>query len=207
MALLAAIAACTHAFHGITNAALRHRMTGLWHPGYSSAQATYDLQRLRRNGLLTRDPGTHRYQLTHHGRRLATLFTRVGARVLVPTLTQLADSTRPPRGSPARLVAASRAYDHELDQLLKHHRAAARPNFAEVSRKGPAKRGQSGCPPRGIPEGALGDAPDLPLGAPTRATACTRAARCIAWRLELRLWRKEPGCPLRSAALALPAEA
>jgi hypothetical protein len=125
MALLASIAACAHAFDGITNAALRDRMTGLWQPGYSSTQATYDLGRLCRNGLLTRDSGAHRYQLTDHGRRIATLFTRVGARIVVPTLTQLVDPTRPPRGSPARLVAASRAYDHELAQLLKHERVTA----------------------------------------------------------------------------------
>jgi hypothetical protein len=124
MALLASIAACAHAFDGITNAALRQRMTGLWQPGYSSAQATYDLGRLCRNGLLHREPGAHRYRLTGHGRRIAALFTRVGARVVVPTLTQLADLTQPPRGSPAPLVAASRAYDHALDQLLEHEHLA-----------------------------------------------------------------------------------
>jgi hypothetical protein len=125
MALLASIAASAHAFDGITKAALRHRMTGLWRPGYSSAQATHDLARLCRNGLRARQPGAHRYRLTRHGQRIATLFTRVGARIVVPTLTQLAHHTRPPRGAPAALVAASRAYDHELDQLLKHEHAAA----------------------------------------------------------------------------------
>ena len=125
MALLASIAACAHAFDGITNAALRQRMTGLWRPGYSSAQATYDLARLRRNGLLARDPGTHRYQLTGHGRRIAVLFTRVGARIVVPTLTQLQQADRPPRGSPARLVAASRTYDRELASILQHQNIAA----------------------------------------------------------------------------------
>ena len=93
-------------------------------PDYSSAQATYDLGRLCRNGLLARDPGAHRYRLTRHGQRIATLFTRVGARIVVPTLTQLADLTRPPRGSPAALVAASRAYDRELHHLLQHQRVA-----------------------------------------------------------------------------------
>ncbi|MPZ71111.1 MAG: hypothetical protein GEU71_16535 [Actinobacteria bacterium] len=125
MALLASVAACGHAFDGITNAALRTRMTGLWQPAYSSAQATYDLGRLRRNGMLARDPGANRYHVTEHGRRIATLFTRVGARIVVPTLTQLQDPTRPPRGSPARLVAASRAYDQELDKLLKRENLAA----------------------------------------------------------------------------------
>ena len=60
MALLALVAACAHAFEGITNAALRQRMTGLWQPRYSSAQASYDLARLCRNGLLARDPGANR---------------------------------------------------------------------------------------------------------------------------------------------------
>lgn len=125
MALLASIAACGHAFDGITNAGLRERMTGLWQPDYSTAQATYDLGRLCRNGLLAREPGANRYSVTKHGRTIATLFTRVGARIVVPTLTQLQHHSRPPRGSPAGLVAASRAYDHELEKLLKHENIAA----------------------------------------------------------------------------------
>ncbi len=125
MALLASISAFTHVLGGITNAALRTRMTALWKPSYSTSQATYDLGRLCRNGILTRDPHTNRYRTTHHGRAIASLFTRLGARVVVPTLTQLLTPAKPPRGTPAAVVTAWRTYDHELNKLLQHQRLAA----------------------------------------------------------------------------------
>jgi hypothetical protein len=118
MALLASISAFTHVLGGITNAALRARMAALWQPGYTTSQATYDLGRLTRNGFLTRDPHTNRYRITPHGQRIAHLFTRVAARIVVPTLTQLLNPARPPRGTPAPLITAWRTYEQELTKLL-----------------------------------------------------------------------------------------
>ena len=54
---------------------------------YTSRQATYDLRRLRRKGLIERQPHSHRYQLTARGRRVAVLFTKTYGRVLAPGLT------------------------------------------------------------------------------------------------------------------------
>ena len=51
---------------------------------YSSRQATYDLRRLKRKGLIDRLSGHHRYQLTPLARRVAVLFTKVYGRVLAP---------------------------------------------------------------------------------------------------------------------------
>lgn len=124
MALLASISAFTHVLGGITNAALRTRMAALWKPGYSTSQATYDLGRLCRNDLLARDPHTNRYRTTTHGHAIASLFTRLSARIVVPTLTQLLAPAKPPRGSPAAVVTAWRTYDHELTTLLHHELAA-----------------------------------------------------------------------------------
>jgi len=125
MALLASIGAFTHVLDGITNAALRARMAALWKPGYSTSQATYDLGRLCRKGLLARDVGTNRYRTTNHGRAIAGLFTRLAARVVVPALTQLLAPAKPPRGTPAPLVTAWRSYEHELNKLIDHHALAA----------------------------------------------------------------------------------
>ena len=47
---------------------------------YTSRQATYDLRRLARNGLIARIDGTHRYELTTLGRRVAVLFTKTYGR-------------------------------------------------------------------------------------------------------------------------------
>ena len=56
---------------------------------YTARQATYDLRRLRRKGLITRLPRSQRYQLTPLGRRVAVLFTKAHGRVLAPGLALL----------------------------------------------------------------------------------------------------------------------
>jgi len=60
---------------------------------YSSAQASYDLRRLRLKGLIVRNPHTHTYQLTEWGIRCTAFFTKLYERLyrpgLVSTLTNL----------------------------------------------------------------------------------------------------------------------
>ena len=64
VALLGAVCAFDTVFDGLTNAALRVRMAAvLYDAAYSSAQATYDLRRLRLKGIIERVPGRHRYQV------------------------------------------------------------------------------------------------------------------------------------------------
>jgi len=56
---------------GITNKSLRALMTGLLGGAtYTMNQASYDLARLRVNGLITRIPGKNRYRPTGDGLRL-----------------------------------------------------------------------------------------------------------------------------------------
>jgi hypothetical protein len=50
---------------------------------------TYDLRRLRLHGMIQRIPGTHRYQVTETGLRVALFFTRVHARLFRPALSEL----------------------------------------------------------------------------------------------------------------------
>lgn len=118
MALLASIASFTHVTTGLTNKSLRVLMADLYHPDYNSRQATYDLRRLRLKGLIERIPGTHTYQITPHGRAIATFFTRLATRIIVPGLTTLTASAQPPRQTPSPLRVAWRNYDSELRKLI-----------------------------------------------------------------------------------------
>ena len=72
---------------GITNKSLRALMTGLLGAPYSMAQASYDLARLRRNGLITRRPHANTYDLTPDGLAFAIFYTKVHDRVLAPLFT------------------------------------------------------------------------------------------------------------------------
>ena len=47
-------------------------------------QASYDLARLRVNGLITRIPGKNRYRLTDDGLRFAIFYTKLHDRLLRP---------------------------------------------------------------------------------------------------------------------------
>ncbi len=51
---------------------------------YRTTQASYDLARLARNGLITRRPHTNTYDLTAEGLRFAIFYTKVHGRVLTP---------------------------------------------------------------------------------------------------------------------------
>jgi len=118
MALLASICSFEHVTGGLTNKGLREHMADLYDPGYTSRQATYDLRRLRLKGLIERVPGTHTYLITPHGRSIATFFTRLSVRVVVPGLIALDEATRPPRKAPSSLRTAWRTYDAELRTLI-----------------------------------------------------------------------------------------
>ena len=115
-ALAGAIAAMLFTVTGITNKTLRGLMTGLLHRPYSMNQASYDLSRLARNGLITRVPGRNRYTLTRDGLLFAHFYTRVYDHVLRPLMAP----DRP--NAPPELAAAL----DTLDQLATDHIARAR---------------------------------------------------------------------------------
>lgn len=68
MAILAALVGFCYLVAGFTNRTLVERVRALLATPYTCRQATYDLRRLRRKGLITKVPGAHRYQLTRVGR-------------------------------------------------------------------------------------------------------------------------------------------
>jgi hypothetical protein len=125
VAVLAAIVGFTHLLAGFDNPTLVRQVATLLDSPYSSRQATYDLRRLKRKGLIIRLPGHHRYQLTPLGRRVAVLFTKTYGRVLTPGLATL--DPRLPADLSARspLATAWRRLDRSLDQFINDALAAA----------------------------------------------------------------------------------
>lgn len=87
--LLTALVGFGFTVAGFANHQLVELMGGMLDGPYTSRQATYDLRRLRRKGLIERIPHTHRYQLTSLGRRVAVLFTKTYLRILTPGLALL----------------------------------------------------------------------------------------------------------------------
>jgi len=125
MALMAAITGFCHLIAGFDNPALVQRMRALLDPGYCARQATYDLRRLRRKQIISRIPGSHRYQLTPAGRAVAVLFTKAYGRILGPGLAAL-DPCLPgdiTRRTP--LALAWKQLTTQLDLFISHGLAPA----------------------------------------------------------------------------------
>jgi hypothetical protein len=108
-ALAGALCHTLHAVTAITNKSLRAVMTGLLGQGYSMNRASYDLTRLRRNGLITRVEGRNLYQLTNDGLAFAIFYTKVHNRVLRPLM-----ATNTPQAPPP-LRAALRTIDQHIN--------------------------------------------------------------------------------------------
>jgi hypothetical protein len=116
-ALAGASANLLFAVTDITNKSLRALMTGLLGTPYSMNQASYDLARLRLNGLITRVPDHNRYTLTLDGIQFAIFYTKVHDRILRPLL-----ATRDQPHPPPELRAALRVIDQAIDQRVAHAR-------------------------------------------------------------------------------------
>jgi hypothetical protein len=125
MALMAATAGFCHLIAGFDNRGLVARMRALLDAGYSSRHATYDLRRLRRKQIITRTPGTHRYQLTPVGRAVAVLFTKAYGRILGPGLAVLDPQLPPGLAVRSPLALAWKDLLRELDHFIDHGLAPA----------------------------------------------------------------------------------
>jgi hypothetical protein len=114
-ALAGALCTTALAVSGITNKSLRALMTGLLGaPTYSMNQASYDLARLRLNGLITRIPGKNRYRLTSDGLRFAIFYTKVHDRLLRPLLA-------------ARPATLTKRFAHHRHSHSRNHRPGSSP--------------------------------------------------------------------------------
>jgi hypothetical protein len=79
-------------------------MTGLLGASYSMNRASYDLTRLRRNGLITRIQGRNLYRLTDDGLAFAIFYTKVHNRVLRPLMATAAPQAPPPVRAALRTI-------------------------------------------------------------------------------------------------------
>jgi hypothetical protein len=115
MALTGAL--CLHLFAvtGVTNKSLRALTTRLLGTSYSTSQMTYDLRRLRLNGLIKRVEHTHTYTLTPDGQRLAIFYTKLHDRLLRPLLA--ADQPQAPPELRQALNTINRHVDSYIDRV------------------------------------------------------------------------------------------
>jgi len=119
-ALAGALANMLFATTAITNKSLRALMTGLLGTPYSMNQASYDLARLRLNGLITRVPDHNRYTPTPDGQQFAIFYTKIHDRVLRPLL-----AARDQPHAPPELRAALHTIDQTINRRLAHARLPA----------------------------------------------------------------------------------
>jgi hypothetical protein len=120
MALLGALCVGLNAL-GFTNRSLRAQVShllGVPTTGYSVNQASYDLARLRLNGLIGRRPGTNTYDLTPDGQRVAIFYTKVHDRLLRPLLA----ADQPP--APPEIRGALTTIDRHVHSQVTNARFA-----------------------------------------------------------------------------------
>ncbi len=114
MALLGALCIALNAL-GFTHRSLRAQVSHLLCATYTTNQMSYDLARLRLNGLVERREHTNTYDLTPDGQRVAIFYTKVHDHLLRPLIA--ADS--PP--APHDLRQALRTIDRHVHDYT--HRA------------------------------------------------------------------------------------
>jgi len=121
MALAGALCQTLLAATGFTNKNLRVLIAGLLGSTYTPGQMTYDLRRLRLNGLIRRLPHTNRYTLTEDGIRIAVFYTKVYNRLLLP-LTAANQPQAPPELR-AALATITRHVDDYANRARMPHAA------------------------------------------------------------------------------------
>jgi hypothetical protein len=94
MALLGALCAGLSAL-GFTHRSLRARVSHLLGAAYTTNQMSYDLARLRLNGLIERLEHTNTYVPTSEGQRIAVFYTKLHDRLLRPLLAANAPPAPP----------------------------------------------------------------------------------------------------------------
>src|SRR5664280_1100859 len=115
MALLGALCFALNAV-GFTHRSLRAHVNQLLGAAYNTNQMSYDLARLRINGLIERREHTNTYDLTPDGQRVAVFYTKVHDRLLRPLIA----ADRPP--APAELRHALSTIDRHVHTYTDHAR-------------------------------------------------------------------------------------
>jgi hypothetical protein len=118
MAVLAGLIKFSYLLDGFTNRQMVQHTAQLLNQAYTHRQATYDLRRLKRKGLILKLAHTRRYQLTALGRRVAVLFTKTYGRVLTPGLTALDPVLPEEIARRSRLATAWRRFEGRLNEFI-----------------------------------------------------------------------------------------
>lgn len=100
------------------------RVGGLLESSYTCRQATYDLRRLKRKGLIAKVARSRRYQLIGLGRRVAVLFTKTYGRVLASGLSALDPCLPEDVVARSEVGTAWRGFDRALDDFIQVQLAA-----------------------------------------------------------------------------------
>ena len=95
---------------------------GLDNEQITQGKMSYDLRRLRLHGIIERVAGTHRYQLTALGRRIALFYSRTFNRVVRPGLSHIAHPNLP--ADTSNLTAAFHHLEVQLTNYLAEKKAA-----------------------------------------------------------------------------------
>lgn len=126
MALFQALCLFTLLPQGFRNATLREHVAHLLGIGadtYTPGRMTYDLRRLRLHGIITRQPSTHRYQVTPDGMRICLFMTKVHHRILRPGLSQIMDGC--PKAPQRPVASAIKQLDQAIDRMISEAKLAA----------------------------------------------------------------------------------
>jgi hypothetical protein len=125
MAVLGSLVGFCHVAVGFANRDLIPLVGALSREPYTARQATYDLRRLIRKGLIVKIPHTRRYQLTTIGRGVAVLFTKTYGRVLAPSLGALDPRLPEEVAGRSPLAVAWHRFESALDDFIEGNLVAA----------------------------------------------------------------------------------
>ena len=104
MALVGALCIALNNVVGFTNRSLRAQVSQLLSASYTRNQMSYDLGRLRLNGLIERLEGSNTYVITADGQRVAIFYSKLHQRLLRPLLAaNQPDAVAEPFDAMARL--------------------------------------------------------------------------------------------------------
>jgi hypothetical protein len=112
MALVGALCIALNSVIGFTNRSLRAQVSHLLGDAYTRNQMSYDLHRLRLNGIITRAEGSNTWLLTPDGQRVAIFYTKLHDRLLRPLLA----ANAPP--APVPLQRALATIDQHVQSYL-----------------------------------------------------------------------------------------
>jgi hypothetical protein len=153
MALAGTLASTLFAVTGITNKSLRALMTGLLGTAYSANQASYDLARLSRNGIVARIPHRNLYALTPDGLRFAIFRTKVHDRILRPLMAGDQPQAPPPLRDALRVIdheVISRSPQRDSQQPPDQPRLALIPRYPAGNSRQTSKSSDTQAPLRSV---------------------------------------------------------